>query len=107
MKLDKDPFLASMNMIELKGKKVMVWPSQARSIEDDQAQKFGTGQCKNERSKPQSSLNANFNILMAKYRDGRAGIRGHENCTIQNTNLNNPVSLCQANTSVTGSSSNK
>jgi hypothetical protein len=29
MKLDKDPFLANMNMVELDGKKVIVWPSQA------------------------------------------------------------------------------
>jgi hypothetical protein len=27
MKLDKDPFLANMNMVELEGKKVLVWPS--------------------------------------------------------------------------------
>jgi hypothetical protein len=31
MKLDKDPFLANMNMIELKGKKVLVLPSQAET----------------------------------------------------------------------------
>jgi hypothetical protein len=29
MKLDNDPFLANMNMVELKGKKVLVRPSQA------------------------------------------------------------------------------
>jgi hypothetical protein len=29
MKLDKDPFPANMNMVELDGKKVIVWPSQA------------------------------------------------------------------------------
>jgi hypothetical protein len=31
MKLDKDPFLANMNMVELDGKKVLVRPSQAKS----------------------------------------------------------------------------
>jgi hypothetical protein len=31
MKLDKDLFLANMNMVELKGKKFMVQPSQAES----------------------------------------------------------------------------
>jgi hypothetical protein len=31
MKLDKDPFPANMNMVELDGKKVLVWPSQAES----------------------------------------------------------------------------
>jgi hypothetical protein len=29
MKLDKDPFSANMNMVELDGKKIIVWPSQA------------------------------------------------------------------------------
>jgi hypothetical protein len=29
MKLDNDPFLVNMNMIELEGKKVLVRPSQA------------------------------------------------------------------------------
>jgi hypothetical protein len=31
MKLDKDPFLANMNMVELDGRKVLVRPSQAKS----------------------------------------------------------------------------
>jgi hypothetical protein len=31
MKLDKDPFLTNMNMVELDGKKVLVQPSQAES----------------------------------------------------------------------------
>jgi hypothetical protein len=31
MKLDKDPFLTNMNMVELKGKKVLVRPSQAET----------------------------------------------------------------------------
>jgi hypothetical protein len=31
MKLDKDPFSTNMNMVELEGKKVIVWPSQAES----------------------------------------------------------------------------
>jgi hypothetical protein len=32
MKLDKDSFLANMNMVELNRKKVLVHPSQAESI---------------------------------------------------------------------------
>jgi hypothetical protein len=32
MKLDKDPFPTNMNMVELNGKKVLVWPSQAESM---------------------------------------------------------------------------
>jgi hypothetical protein len=31
MTLDKDPFSANMNTVELDGKKVLVWPSQAKS----------------------------------------------------------------------------
>jgi hypothetical protein len=30
MKLNKDPFPTNMNMVELEGKKVLVWPSQAK-----------------------------------------------------------------------------
>jgi hypothetical protein len=31
MKLNKDPFPVNMNMVELDGKKILVWPSQAES----------------------------------------------------------------------------
>jgi hypothetical protein len=31
MKLDKDPYPTNMNMVELDGKKVLVWPSLAKS----------------------------------------------------------------------------
>jgi hypothetical protein len=31
MMLDKDPFPVNMNMVELEGKKVLVWPSQAKT----------------------------------------------------------------------------
>jgi hypothetical protein len=31
MKLDKDSFSVNMNMVELDGKKVLVWPSQPES----------------------------------------------------------------------------
>jgi hypothetical protein len=34
MKLDKDSFPVNMNMVELDGKKVLVWPSQAESTKD-------------------------------------------------------------------------
>jgi hypothetical protein len=34
MKIDKDPFPANMNMVELDGKKVLVWPSQAQLTKD-------------------------------------------------------------------------
>jgi hypothetical protein len=32
MKLDKDLFLVNMNMVELEGKKVLVWSSQAELV---------------------------------------------------------------------------
>jgi hypothetical protein len=31
MKLDKDPFPVNINIVELNGKSVLVWPSQAES----------------------------------------------------------------------------
>jgi hypothetical protein len=33
MKLDEDPLQVNMNTVELEGKKVLIWPSQAESIE--------------------------------------------------------------------------
>jgi hypothetical protein len=93
MKLDKDPFPANMNTVELDGKKVLIQPSQAESTKDKEViigkerqprmikpknQEVGRWK-KNERSKPQSHPKVTFNILMAKYKDGKAGIRGHEN----------------------------
>jgi hypothetical protein len=107
MKLDKDPFPANMNMVELNGKNVMVQTSQAESTKvkeviigeewplrmiklkspkDDQWQK-------NEGSKPQQRPKATFDILMAKYKEGKVGIRGRENWTIWNTKLDSLISL--------------
>jgi hypothetical protein len=37
---------------------------------------------KNEKRKPQQRSKATIDILMAKYKEGRAGIRGHKNWTI-------------------------
>jgi hypothetical protein len=93
IKLDKDPFLANMNTVKLDGKKVLVQPSQAESTkgkeilvgEERQPRmirpknpEIGRWK-KNERSKPRSHPKVTFDVLMAKYRDGNAGIRGHEN----------------------------
>jgi hypothetical protein len=121
MKLDKDPFLVNMNMVELDGKKVLVWPSQVestkgkeviigeerplkmiklKSLKDSQRQK-------NEGGKPQQHPKATFDVLMTKYKEGRTGIRGHENRTIRNTKPGSPVSLGQDSTSTAGSSSGK
>jgi hypothetical protein len=34
MKLDKDPFRTNINVVKLKGKKVLVWPSQAETTKE-------------------------------------------------------------------------
>jgi hypothetical protein len=121
MKLDKDPFPANMNTVELDGKKVLVRPSQAESTKGKEvvvgeerppkmikpkSPKDGRWH-KNERSKPPQRSKATFDILMVKYKEGRAGIRGHENRTIRNDKPDSPVSLSQANTFAAGSLSKK
>jgi hypothetical protein len=58
-------------------------------------------------SKPQWCPKATFDIIMAKYKEGRAGIKGRKNQTIQNTNPDTLVSLSQASTSTAESSSGK
>jgi hypothetical protein len=121
MRLDKDPFLMNMNMVELNGKKVLVQPSQAESTKGKEViigeerpsrmikpKSLNDGQWqKNEGSKPQRSPKATFDILVAKYKEGRAIIRGRENWTIWNTEPDSLVPLSQASTSVTRSSSDK
>jgi hypothetical protein len=93
MKLNKDPFLANMNTVELDGKKVLVRPSQAESTKGKEVVIGEERQLrmirpknpeidrwkKDERSKPRSHPKVTFDIFMAKYKDGKAGIRGHEN----------------------------
>jgi hypothetical protein len=71
-----------------------------KSLKDSQWQK-------NERIKPQHRPKATFDILLAKYKEGRADIREHENWTIRNAKPDSPVSLSQAITSTEGSSSKK
>jgi hypothetical protein len=34
MKLDNDPFRTNINVVKLKGKKVLVWPSQAETTKE-------------------------------------------------------------------------
>jgi hypothetical protein len=48
---------------------------------------------KNEGSKPQHRPKATFDILLVKYKEGRAGVRGHKNWTTWNSKLDSPVSL--------------
>jgi hypothetical protein len=121
MKLDKDPFLTNMNLVELDGKKVLVQPSQAESTKGKEVvigeerrlrmikpKSLKDGQWQtNEEGKPQQCPKATFSILMDKYKEGRAGIRGRENWTIQNTKPDSPVSLSQVSTSAARSSSGK
>jgi hypothetical protein len=121
MKLDKDTFPANMNMVELKGKKVLVRPSQAESTKGKdviireerpprmikpKSPKGGQWQ-KNEGGKQQQCPKATFDIFMVKYKEGRADIRGHENRTIRNTKPDSLVSLDLASTSIAESSSGK
>jgi hypothetical protein len=97
MKLDEDPLQVNMNTVELEGKKVLVWPSQAESTKGKEAiigeerqlrmirsknPEVGRWK-KNEISKSRSRPKATFNIRMVKYRDDKVGIRGHENRTIR------------------------
>jgi hypothetical protein len=118
MKLDKNPFPANMNTVEIDGKKVLVQPSQAESTKGKEVvigeerqlrmirpKNLEIGQWKkNERSKTRSHPKVTFDILMAKYIDGKAGFRGRKNWTIQFCKPDYPVSLDQASTSVVASS---
>jgi hypothetical protein len=119
MKLDKDPFLANMNTVNLDGKKVLVRPSQAeltkgkevvigeeRQLRMTRPKNIEIGRWKkNERRKSRSPPKATFNILMAKYRDGKADIRGCKNYNIWFPKVDHVVSLDHANTFVPGRSS--
>jgi hypothetical protein len=117
MKLDEDPLQVNMNTVELEGKKVLVWPSQAESTKGKEAiigeerqlrmirsknPEVGRWK-KNERSKPRSRPKATFNIRMVKYRDGKVGIRGHENRAIQFPKSDHSVSRDQVSTCAAGS----
>jgi hypothetical protein len=121
MKLDKDSFLTNINMIELDGKKVLVQLSEAESTKGKEvimgeerpprmikpkSPKDGQLQ-KNEGGNTQRCPKATFGILNAKYKEGRAGIRGRKNQTILNTKLDSSVSLSQASRFAAGSSSGK
>jgi hypothetical protein len=107
MKLDKDPFPTNMNMVELKGKKVLVRPSQDESTKGkdvivgeerpprmikSKSPKDGQWQ-KNDGGKPQQCPKATFDILMTKYKEGKASIRDREIWTMWNIKPNSLVSL--------------
>jgi virulence-associated protein VagC len=115
MKLDKDLFPANMNTIKLNGKKVLVRPSQVELTkgkeviigEERQPRMIRPKNLKidrwkkNERSKQQSHPKVTFDVLMAKYRDGKADFWGRKNWTIQFPKPDYLVSLDQASTSTT------
>jgi predicted SpoU family rRNA methylase len=120
MKLDNDLFPTNMNMVKLKGKKVMVRPSQ---VEPAKGKKVIIGEerklrmvkpkslevCRwkrNEGNKPQSRPKATFDILMDKYREGRADIKEYENRTIRFGKPKHMVSMDQVGSSAAGNSSN-
>jgi hypothetical protein len=119
MKLNKDLFPTNMNTVKLNGKKVLVQPSQAELTKGKEVvigeereprmirpknPKIGQWK-KNEISKPRSCPRLTFDILLVKYRDGQAGIRGHENWIIRFLKPNHLVSLDQTSTSTAGCSS--
>jgi hypothetical protein len=121
MMLDKGPFLTNMNMVKLEGKKVLVQPSQVETTKGKEviigeerpprmikpkSPKDGQWQ-KNEGGKPQRHPKATFDILMVKYKEGRASVRGCKNQTIRNPKPDSPVSLSQASSSTTGRSFDK
>jgi hypothetical protein len=96
MKLDKNLLPVNINMVELDGKKVIIRRSRDESTKGKEvvigeerpsrmikprSPKYGQWR-KNEGSKLQKRPKATFDILIAKYKEGRAGIRGHENQTI-------------------------
>jgi hypothetical protein len=85
MKLDKDLFPTNMIMVKLDGKKIIIWSSEDESMKGKdviigeeqpprmikpKSSKDSQWQ-KNERSKPQQCPNATFDILMAKYKEGK------------------------------------
>jgi hypothetical protein len=107
MKLDKDPFLANMNMVELEGKKVLVRLSQAettkrkeviigeerplrmikpKSLKDGQWQK-NEGASRNTAQKP--TLTSSWPSIM---KAGPAS-GGAENWIIRNPKPDSPVTL--------------
>jgi hypothetical protein len=89
-----------------KGKKVIIGEERPPRMIKPKSSKDGQWQ-KNEGGggKPHRRPKATFDILMVKYKEGRANVRGHKNWTIQNPKPDSPVSLSQASSSTAGSSS--
>jgi hypothetical protein len=81
MKLDEDPFLVNMNMVELKGKEVVIGEERPLRMIKSKSPKDSQWR-KNEGSKLQKCPKATFDIFMTKYKEGRVGIRERENWAI-------------------------
>jgi hypothetical protein len=114
MELDEDPLQVNMNMVKLNGKKVLLQPSQAELTKGKKVvigeerqprmirpknSEIGRWK-KNERSKLRSRPKGTFDILIAKYRDGKAGIRNPQSWTIRFPKPDHPISLYQVSTFV-------
>jgi hypothetical protein len=67
--------------VSTKGKKAIIGQERQPRMIKPKNPEIGQWK-KNERSKSQSCPKATFDILMAKYREGRADNRGHKNQTI-------------------------
>jgi hypothetical protein len=89
MKLDKDLLPTNMNKVELDGKKILLRPSQAEStkgeevvIGEERPSRMIKPKSPSDRlwqkegSKPQRCPKATFDILMAKYKEGRVKDQG-------------------------------
>jgi hypothetical protein len=105
-KLDRKKVLIQPSQTEsTKGKNVVI--GEVRQLRMIRPKNLEIGRwMKNERSKPRSHPKAMFDIFMAKYRDGKADIRGRKNRTIQFPKLDHPISLDQASTFAAVSSFN-
>ena len=116
MKLDQDPFPANMNTVELEGKKILIRPSQAESTKGKnvvigEARKPKTfkprspevGRWKaNERRQSPPRPKANFDTLLAKYKDGRAGVRKREEKYAKNSRPAHSVGSSSSRASTSG-----
>jgi hypothetical protein len=108
-------------MVKLEGKKVLVQPSQVEMTKGKEViigEEWPPGMIKpkslkdgqwqnNEGGKLQRYPKVTFDILMAKYKEGNAGVRGRENRTIRNLKPDHLVSPSQASSSTAKSLSGK
>jgi hypothetical protein len=103
MKVDHSPFPhnAEVNMVELEGKKVLVRPNQAETTkgknvvigEERPPKKLEIGSSsRNMQRRVPRRPKANFDLLLSKYSEGRAGLRRGENRNFRKPKPELPVS---------------